>query len=52
MIVAGKFIMTRDEILAVAVCAANYADDPHKTPASKLRRLIDSYLPKGTRQQT
>ena len=39
MIAAGKFIMTRDEILAVAVCAANNADDPHKAPASQLRRL-------------
>ena len=41
MIVAGKFIMTRDEILAVAVCAANYADAPHRTPASQLRRLLN-----------
>ena len=47
MIAAGKFIMTRDEILAVAVCAANYADDPHKAPASKLRRLLNCYFPKG-----
>ena len=41
MIVAGKFIMTRDEIIAVTVCAANYADDPHRAPASQLRRLLN-----------
>lgn len=41
MIVAGKFIMTRDEIIAVTVSAANYADDPHRAPASQLRRLLN-----------
>ena len=40
MTVAGKFIMTRIEILAVSLSAANYAEDPHRSPAFQLRRLL------------
>jgi hypothetical protein len=41
MIVAGKFTMTRIEILAVSLHVANYANDPYRSPASQLRRLLD-----------
>ncbi len=40
MTVAGKFTMTRIEILAVSLRAANYADDPYGSPAFQLRRLL------------
>ena len=41
MIVASKFTMTRIELLAVSLHAANYADDPYRSPASQLRRLLN-----------
>jgi hypothetical protein len=41
MTVTGKFTMTRIEILAVSLRAANYADDPNRSPALQLRRLLD-----------
>jgi hypothetical protein len=40
MTVAGKFTMTRIEILAVSLHAANHADDPYGSPAFQLRRLL------------
>jgi hypothetical protein len=41
MTVTGKFTMTRIEILSVSLRAANYADDPNRSPALQLRRLLD-----------
>ena len=40
MTVAGKFTMTRIEILAVSLHAANHADDPYGSPAFQIRRLL------------
>ena len=40
MIVTGKFVMTGIEILTVSLHAANYADDPYRSPASQLRHLL------------
>ncbi len=40
MTVTGKFIMTRIEILAVSLDAANHADDLYGSPAFQLRRLL------------
>jgi len=40
MTVAGKFTMTRIEILAVSLNAAKYADDPNGSPAFQLRSLL------------
>ena len=40
MTVAGKFTMTRIELLAVSLSAANYAEDPHRSPVVQLRRLL------------
>jgi len=41
MIVAGKFSMTRDEIFAASLKAANSRDDPFKSPVVQLRRLLN-----------
>ncbi len=40
MTVVGQFTMTRIEILAVSLSAANLAEDPHRSPAFQLRRLL------------
>jgi hypothetical protein len=42
MTITGRFTMTRIEILAVSLHAANYADDPNRSSALQLRRLLDS----------
>ena len=40
MTVVGQFTMTRIEILAVSLSAANFAEDPHRSPAFQHRRLL------------
>jgi hypothetical protein len=40
MNVVGQFTMTRIEILAVSLSAANLAEDPNRSPAIQLRRLL------------
>lgn len=41
MIVTGKFTMTRIEILAASLTAANDADAPYSSTVSPLRRLLN-----------
>jgi len=41
MIVPEQFSMTRDEVFAVSLKAANFRDDPFKSPVVQLRRLLN-----------
>jgi len=40
MIVTEKFSLSRDEILAACLNAANFIDDPFNSPTAQLRRLL------------
>lgn len=40
MTVADNFKMTRDEVRAVTVRAANTGDDPRRSPVFQLRTLL------------
>ena len=41
MIVIGKFSLSRDEILAASLNAANFIDNPYKSSTAQLRRLLN-----------
>ena len=41
MPVKGQFSMSRDEIVAVSMKAANISDNPYASPVIQLRRLFN-----------